>query len=330
MKDMLEHLFAHQSLKRDEARTALLQITEGSVPDVQIAAFATVFRMRPIQRQELEGFRDALLERCVRFDLEGRPTIDIVGTGGDGKNTFNISTCAAFVLAGAGYEVTKHGNYGASSVSGSSDLLQHLGYTFTAQPDALHRQLERAGICFLHAPLFHPALKHVARVRKQLGVKTFFNMLGPLVNPASPTYQLFGTFSMQLNRMYQYVLQGLGKKFTVVHSLDGYDEVSLTAPVQVRTHYSEQRLSPEDMGLPPCRAEELQGGKSVADAARIFLSVLENRSTPAQKNVVLANAALAIQTVEAEMPWADCLARARESLESGRALQAFKRLIATA
>lgn len=330
MKNTLEHLFAHRSLTRAEARAALLQITEGKVPEVQIAAFATVFRMRPIQCQELEGFRDALLERCVRFDLEGRHTIDIVGTGGDGKNTFNISTCAAFVVAGAGYSVTKHGNYGASSVSGSSNVLEHLGYTFTAQPEVLHRQLDRAGICFFHAPLFHPALKHVARVRKQLGVKTFFNMLGPLVNPASPTYQLFGTFSMQLNRMYQYVLQALGKKFAVVHSLDGYDEVSLTAPVQVRTHLGEQRLSPEDMGLPPCRAEDLSGGKSVANAAQIFVDILENRSTPPRKNVVLANAALAIQTVEPTTSWADCLARATESLESGRALQALNRLLETA
>ncbi len=326
MKALLERLFAHETLTRDEARQALLRITEGEVPDAQIAAFATVFRMRPVQRQELEGFRDALLERCRRVDLEGRPTIDIVGTGGDGKNTFNISTCAAFVVAGAGYAVSKHGNYGASSVSGSSNVLQHLGYTFTDDADALRRQLDEAGICFFHAPLFHPALKHVARVRKELGVKTFFNMLGPLVNPAQPRYQLFGTFSMELNRMYQYVLQSLGKAFSVVHTLDGYDEVSLTAPVQVRTHFSEQRLTPHDMGLPPCQPEALSGGQSVADAARIFVSVLENRSTPEQKNVVLANAALAIQTIEPEAAWDDCLARATESLESGKALQALRRV----
>ena len=328
MKALLERLFAHETLTRAEARQALLRITEGEVADAQIAAFATAFRMRPIRREELEGFRDALLERCRRVDLEGRPTIDIVGTGGDGKNTFNISTCAAFVVAGAGHAVSKHGNYGASSVSGSSNVLQHLGYTFTDDTDALRRQLDEAGICFFHAPLFHPALKHVARVRKELGVKTFFNMLGPLVNPAQPRYQLFGTFSMELNRMYQYVLQSLGKRFAVVHSLDGYDEVSLTAPVQVRTHFSEQRLSPEDMGLPECSPEELSGGNSVEEAACIFVRVLENRSTPAQKNVVLANAALALQTIEPEASWEDCLGRATESLESGRALEVLKRVTA--
>ncbi len=328
MKALLERLFAHESLSRDEARQALLRITEGQVPDAQIAAFATVFRMRPLQRQELEGFRDALLERCIRIDLEGRPTIDIVGTGGDGKNTFNISTCSAFVVAGAGYAVSKHGNYGASSVSGSSNVLQHLGYTFTQDADLLRQQLDQAGICFFHAPLFHPALKHVASVRKALGVKTFFNILGPMVNPAQPTYQLLGTFSLELSRMYQYVLQGQRKKFTVVHALDGYDEVSLTGPVQVRTHFSEQRLSPKEMGLPQYRTEELSGGHSVADAARIFVQILEGRSTPAQRDVVLANAAWAIHTIKSEQLLADCLAEARESLHSGRALQVLKKVTA--
>ncbi len=327
MKALLNRLFEHDKLSRDEARTVLLNISHGKYNHQQIASFTTVFNMRPITLSELQGFRDALLELCVPVDLGGADTLDIVGTGGDGKNTFNISTTSAVVIAGAGYPVAKHGSYGVSSAVGSSNVLLALGYEFTNDQDKLRRQLEEANLCFLHAPLFHPAMKEVAPVRKALGVKTFFNMLGPLVNPLQPKYQLFGAFSMELARMFQYIMQHTGRRFAIVYALDGYDEVSLTGDVKLRTNDTEKILAPADLGFSRVDPGALYGGETPEEAAAIFLAVLEDKAAPEQKDVVVANAGLAIQVIKPESSLEDCMAEARESIESGRALGTLRKLI---
>ncbi len=327
MKSILSKLFEHRELDREEARQVLIEIAKGRYNQIQVSAFTTVYNMRHITLGELEGFRDALLELCVPLELNGMETIDIVGTGGDGKNTFNISTTAAFVIAGAGYKVAKHGSYGVSSAVGSSNVLEGLGYTFTNDGDVLRRQLDKAGICFLHAPLFHPAMKEVAPVRKQLGMKTFFNMLGPLVNPVQPKYQLFGTFSLELARMYQYIMQQTGRQFAIVYALDGYDEISLTGDAKIRTSESERQLSPEDFGKNRIDPKELYGGETNEEAGKILLAVLKNESTQAQHDVVAANSGLAIQCIYPERSLLDCLQEARESILSGKAYGVFETLM---
>jgi anthranilate phosphoribosyltransferase len=327
MKTILSKLFEHRELDREEAKSVLIDVAHGKFNHVQVSAFTTVYNMRHITLGELEGFRDALLELCVPLELNGEDTIDIVGTGGDGKNTFNISTTSAFVIAGAGYKVTKHGSYGVSSAVGSSNVLQELGYEFTNDGDTLRRQLDQAGICFLHAPLFHPAMKEVVPVRKQLGMKTFFNMLGPLVNPVQPKYQLFGTFSLELARMYQYIMQQTGRQFAIVYALDGYDEISLTGNVKIRTSDSERLLSPEDMGKTKVEPKELYGGETNEEAAKILLAVLKNEATQAQQDVVTANAGMAIHCIKPETSIVDCVEEAKESVVSGRAYGVFKKLV---
>jgi anthranilate phosphoribosyltransferase len=327
MKTVLNRLFEHDKLSREEARQILVDISGGKYNHIQVASFTTVFNMRPITLSELQGFRDALLELCVKIDLGDHETLDIVGTGGDGKNTFNISTTSAMVIAGAGYRVSKHGSYGVSSAVGSSNVLMELGYEFTNDQDTLRRQLEKANMCFLHAPLFHPAMKEVVPVRKQLGMKTFFNMLGPLVNPLQPKYQLFGTFSMELSRMFQYIMQHTGRRFAIVYALDGYDEISLTGDFKLRTNDSERIISPKMMGHRQVDPQELYGGETAEEAATTLLNVLQDKATPAQKAVVTANAGLAIQVIRPEQSLEDCLAEARESIESGRAYEKLQQLV---
>jgi len=326
MKQLLNRLYEHDKLSREEAREVLVHISNGEYNHMQVAAFTTIFNMRPITLSELQGFRDALLELCVPLDLNGVESLDIVGTGGDGKNTFNISTTSAVVIAGAGYKVTKHGSYGVSSSVGSSNVLMALGYEFTNKVDTLKRQVDEANMCFLHAPLFHPAMKEVVPVRKGLGTKTFFNMLGPLVNPLQPKYQLFGTFSMELSRMYQYIMQHTGRRFAIVYALDGYDEVSLTGDFKIRTNEHERMVSPNDLGMPRVDPAALFGGDTAEEAAEIFVSVLKNEAPDTHKNVVIANAGLAIQLIKPEQSLGDCLAEARESIESGAALAGLRRL----
>lgn len=327
MKATLEKLFAHEKLSRAEAKEVLLGIAQNAYNDIQVASFVTVYQMRAITIQELEGFRDALLELAVPFSLEGQRTIDIVGTGGDGKNTFNISTCSAIVVAGAGYKVTKHGSYGVSSSVGSSNVLQALGYEFTNDTEVLKKQLDEANICFLHAPLFHPAMKAVVPVRKQLSMKTFFNMLGPLVNPIQPTHQLFGTFSMELSRLYHYIMQASGRAYKIVYALDGFDEISLTGAAKVRSSVGEALLTADDFGMPQLKIADLYGGETAEDAKNIFLSVLNDTATNAQKAVVCANAGLAIHTLEPTKSLLDCVAEARESIETGAALAKLYKII---
>lgn len=327
MKDTLNYLFAGNSLTKAESHQMLVRIAEGQFSDAEIASFLTVFRMRCITGEELAGFRQALLELCVSIDLSEYNTIDVVGTGGDGKNTFNISTLSAFVLAGAGYKVTKHGNYGLSSVSGSSNMFEYFGYQFSNDQDKLRREVEEAGICFLHAPLFHPAMKSVGSVRKALKVKTLFNMMGPIINPSFPKNQLVGVYDLDVMDLYHQVFRESGQNYIIVNSLDGYDEISLTGDARFVSNLTEDNLSPADFGFAPVAPEELYGGETVEAAAKIFKSVLEGTGTEAQQNVVIANAALGIRCIYPEKSLADCVAEASESLKGKRALAAFKKLM---
>ncbi|MDO1450616.1 anthranilate phosphoribosyltransferase [Rhodocytophaga aerolata] len=327
MKEILNHLFEYKTLTKDQARTVLTDITQGNYTHVQIASFLTVYMMRSITVAELEGFRDAMLEQCLALDFSAYDPMDVCGTGGDGKNTFNISTLASFVVAGAGQRVVKHGNYAVSSTCGSSTVMEYLGYKFTNDKDILRRKIEEAGICFLHAPLFHPAMKYVAPVRKELGVKTFFNMLGPMVNPAFPQKQMVGVFSLELARLYAYLYQQTTKQFAIVHALDGYDEISLTGNFKMISTKKEQVLSPDQLGLPTVAASDLFGGETVEEAARIFTDVLQGRGTLAQNSAVIANAAMALYGANPAISLEEAIATARESLESKKALRSFEKLM---
>ncbi|WP_029035590.1 anthranilate phosphoribosyltransferase [Salinimicrobium terrae] len=325
MKAILNRLINHETISKEEARNVLVKISAGEFNDSQIAAFLTVYMMRSITIEELEGFRDALLEMCLSTDLAHYDPIDLCGTGGDGKDTFNISTLASFVTAGAGVKVAKHGNYGVSSGCGSSNVMEHLGIKFSNEQNFLERCMEEAGICFLHAALFHPAMKNVAPIRKQLGVKTFFNMLGPMVNPAFPKNQVVGVYSLELARMYAYLYQKTDKNFTILHALDGYDEISLTGNTKMITNNAEAMLQPADFQLKPINAGEISGGNTVESAAGIFMNVLNNKGTAAQENVVCANAAVAIDTVK-KSGLENAFLEAKESLHSGRALATLQKL----
>ncbi len=320
MKNILNRLFDHRQLSEQDAYDVLTGIGKGLYNPSQIAAFLTVYLMRQISVEELKGFRTALLDLCLRVDLSDFETIDVCGTGGDGKDTFNISTLSAFVVAGAGYKVAKHGNYGVSSSCGSSNVMEYLGYVFTNDEAKLKQQLDEAGFCMMHAPLFHPAMKNVAPIRRELSVKTFFNMLGPLVNPSFPRHQMVGVFNLEVARLYNYLFQkDEDFRFAIIHSLDGYDEVSLTGKVKSYRPDGEKLLSPDDWGLPAVKAEEISGGETVQEAAKLFLAVLKNEATTAQTNVVLANTAVAIQVLENGKDLKTCVEAARESLLSGRA-----------
>ncbi|MDR0994950.1 MAG: anthranilate phosphoribosyltransferase [Tannerella sp.] len=327
MKEILYKLFEHQYLGREESCRILHEMADGHYTEAQVASLITVFLMRSISVEELYGFRQALLELCKPVDLSDYASMDIVGTGGDGKNTFNISTAACFVLAAGGYPVVKHGNYGATSVSGASNVMEQHGVAFTDVPDRLRRSMDECHIAFLHAPLFNPALKAVAGVRKHLGVRSFFNLLGPLVNPARPAYQLLGVYSLPMLRLYTYVYQATGTRFAVVHSLDGYDEISLTGEFKVSTNGQENVYTPEMLGLSRLRETDLYGGDTPQKAARIFEAVMDGSATEAQKNCVAANAAFAIRLICPTKSIADCLAEARELLDSGRAFQNFRHFV---
>lgn len=327
MNNVPNKLFEHQKLSETEAYTILTRIGNNEFNNSQIAAFLTIFLMRNISADELLGFKNALLDLCLKMDFSEFNTIDVCGTGGDGKDTFNISTLAAFVVAGAGYKVAKHGNYGVSSSCGSSNVLEHLGYQFTNDESVLKRQLDTANFCMMHAPLFHPAMKNVAPIRKELGIKTFFNMLGPLVNPSNPQNQLVGVFNLEIARIYNYMLQKSGKNYSILHSLDGYDEISLTGKFKQYSNTSETLLSPEQIGFPLHNQKAIFGGNTIKEAATIFTNVLENNGTQSQQNVVLANAAHAIHCMVPLKSLQDCVFIAKESLQSGKALNSLKKVI---
>ncbi len=327
MKRILQILFEHKALSKQQAQEVLLNIGKGMYNEHEITSFMTVYLMRSITIEELQGFRDALLEMSVQANLDGFETMDIVGTGGDGKNTFNISTLACFIVAGAGQKVTKHGNYGASSISGSSNVMEELGYKFKNENTLLQKELEVANICFLHAPLFHPALKIVGPIRKNLGVRTFFNMLGPMVNPAEPNYQLVGVFSLEMARIYNYLLQQSTTAFTIIHSLDGYDEISLTNDTKVITQDGEKIMTPEQLGKRTVTAEDIYGGNSVDEAAKIFQRIIKGEGTFAQNAVVLANAGMALHCTGKYKSYNEAYGAAVESLDSGKAYQSLQKLI---
>ncbi|WP_256004882.1 anthranilate phosphoribosyltransferase [Pedobacter deserti] len=328
MKKILNHLFENKTFSRPEAQKILTSIALGEFNNSQIAAFITAYGMRNITVAELQGFRDAMLDLCVKVDLSDFELVDLCGTGGDGKDTFNISTLASFVVAGTGNKVAKHGNYGVSSGCGSSNVMEYLGYTFTEDQDSLRRSLDKAGICFLHAPLFNPAMKIVAPIRRELGVKTFFNMLGPMVNPAQPKNQIVGVFSLELARLYAYLYQETDKNYTILHAVDGFDEVSMTCDVKVFSKAGEALVRIADLGFEEISEGQIKGGDTVESSARIFMDVLNGEGTDAQQNVVLCNAALALQTIHGNKSFADCFYEAEESLLSKRALNSFKALIA--
>jgi anthranilate phosphoribosyltransferase len=328
MKAILNHLFEHKTFNREQSKEILTNIAQGRYNASQMAAFMTAYCMRSITVDELEGFRDAMLELCLPVNLETDEVIDLCGTGGDSKDTFNISTLASFVVAGAGYKVAKHGNYGVSSGCGSSNVMEYLGYQFTSDTDLLKRNIETANICFLHAPIFHPAMKTVAPIRRELGVKTFFNMLGPMSNPAKPQNQLVGVYNLELARLYAYLYQKSGTKYTILNALEGYDEVSLTCDFKTFSADGERINSIEQLGFEKLDPQEIKGGHSISESASIFMKVLNGEGTTAQNNVVLCNAALAIKTIEPDKTFADCFYIADEALISKNALLSFNRLLA--
>ncbi|MGH2644169.1 MAG: anthranilate phosphoribosyltransferase [Chitinophagaceae bacterium] len=327
MKKILNYLFEHKTMSRQMAYEILVNISKGIYNESELAAFMTVFLMRSITVEELSGFREALLELCIRVDLDGVETLDIVGTGGDGKNTFNISTLSCFIVAGAGGKVSKHGNYGVSSVSGASNVMETLGYKFSNNQGKLKNEIEKSGICFLHAPLFHPALKNVGQIRRQLGIRTFFNMLGPLVNPAFPKHQMIGVYSLEIARVYHYIFQQTDKEFVILHSLDGYDEISLTDDTRIINNKVERNYTPEELGKRAVHPEDIYGGATVADATKLFVKILKGEGTWAQSAVVLANAATGIHCLGKYENYEDCYQAAVESLESGKAFKVLDDLI---
>ena len=327
MKQILQYLFNHNTLSKAEAKAILTEIAHNKFNENEVTAFVTVFLMRSITLEEMAGFQEALLRLSVSVDLETDDLVDIVGTGGDGKDTFNISTLASFVVAGTGQKVAKHGNYGVSSISGSSNVLEELGYSFKTDSGDLRADLAKGNICFLHAPLFHPALRSVAPLRKGLGLRTFFNILGPLVNPAKPKFSMIGVYSLEIARIYQYLLQRKQKDFLLVHALDGYDEISLTSDTKIFDKSGEYIFSAQELGFKNITSNSIFGGNTKQDAAKIFRSVLEGYGTYEQNAVVLANAAMALKNTGKHGDYKHCLALATESLESGNALKSLESII---
>ena len=327
MKTILNKLFEQQRLTKQEAKEVLIQIAAEKFNAAQLASFLTVFMMRPISVDELAGFREALLELAVKVDLSDFNTIDLCGTGGDRKDTFNISTLTSFIVAGTGNKVAKHGNYSASSVSGSSNMLEFLGYKFTNKEAILKDQIEKTNICFLHAPLFHPAMKAVGPVRRELGMKTFFNMLGPLVNPSFPQNQMVGVFNLEVARIYNYLLQETNQNYGIVHSLDGYDEISLTSGFKLLTKENEQLITPENLGFKRLNQEAIFGGDTVKASAKIFVSILEGKGTEAQMNVVLTNAAFALKIIDKNKSFENAFEQAKDSLLGLKAKGCLTKLI---
>jgi anthranilate phosphoribosyltransferase len=328
MKKILQYLFEYKTLTRVKAYEVMVNMAKGQYNDAEIASFITVYLMRSVTIEELNGFRDALLELCIKTELGTTDLVDIVGTGGDGKNSFNISTLSCFIVAGAGQKVAKHGNYGASTISGASNVMEQLGYRFKQDGSALKKEIDQANICFMHAPLFHPALKVVGPIRKQLGVRTFFNMLGPMVNPANPDYQLVGVYNLEMARIYNYLLQQTGKSFTIIHSLDGYDEISLTSDTKVITKEGESIFSAIDLGKKIVMPEAIYGGNTVEESAAIFIKIIKGEGSWSQNAVVLANAAMALNCTGKFSNHQTAYQAAVESLESGAALNSFNKLIA--
>ena len=327
MREILNHLFEHKTLNRQEAEKVLTNIANGNYSESEIAAFLTVYLMRSITVDELTGFRDALLNLCIRIDLSEFDPMDVCGTGGDGKDTFNISTLTTFVLAGAGIRIAKHGNYGVSSTCGSSNILEHFGYKFSTDKDKLRNEIDKSGVCFLHAPLFNPAMKNVVPVRRALKIKTFFNMLGPMVNPSFPNKQLIGVYSLELARLYNYLYQQSSMNYMIIFSLDGYDEVSLTSDFKYILNGVEQIISPEEMNYKRAQQSEVKGGKSVTESADLFLKILKGEGTETQNDVVTVNAQMALRCYYPSKSFEECREIASDSITNRKAYKSFMKLI---
>jgi anthranilate phosphoribosyltransferase len=327
MREVLSHLLEHKTLTRHESEKVLVNIAKGIYSESEMAAFITVYLMRSITVDELTGFRDALLNLCIRVDLSDFETIDVCGTGGDGKDTFNISTLTTFILAGAGVKVAKHGNYGVTSSCGSSNIMDYFGYKFSTGQDKLKREIDRAGVCFLHAPLFNPAMKNVVPVRRALKIKTFFNMLGPMVNPSFPGKQLIGVYSLELARLYSYLYQNSSIDYVIVHSLDGYDEISLTSDFKYILNGVDQISSPEKFGYARMLQSDLSGGTTVPEAADLFIRILQGSGTETQNSVVTVNAQMALKCYYPSKSLDECREIAEHSLFNGKAYSSFNKLI---
>lgn len=326
MKELLERLHAGEYMNESEARDTLIKIAAAEFSDAETASFLTVFRMRALKLEELEGFREAMMQLAIKLDFSEFNTLDLCGTGGDGKNTFNISTLSSFIVAGAGQKVAKHGNYGVSSVSGSSDMLEFFGYKFTNDETELKKQLHKLGICILHAPLFHPAMKNVAPVRKALKLKTIFNILGPLVNPSEPGSRLTGVYNEQTLDLYGQLLEKSDEKFCIVFSKDGYDEISLTSDFIIYDNKGKRQKKPDEIGRKKYPQASLHGGKTVKEAADIFKNILEGKGTEAQNSVVLSNSAFALKTAQ-QISYQQALEKAERSLFDKKALEVFTKLV---
>ncbi|MEA1847863.1 anthranilate phosphoribosyltransferase [Chryseobacterium sp. MHB01] len=327
MKEILEYLFNHHTLSKSQAKAIMIEIAQNKFNATEVTAFVTIFLMRNITLPELQGFREALLQMAVPVEINADDAIDIVGTGGDGKNTINISTLASFVVAGAGQKVIKHGNYGASTLTGSSNVLEQTGYVFKKTSEELQKELDQSNICFLHAPYFHPALQSVGALRKSLGLRTFFNLLGPLVNPAKPRFSVIGVYNLEIARIYQYLLQKDERELMIVHGMDGYDEISLTHDTKIITKEGEKVYSTSDLDFEPVTAESIQAGSSIQETAEIFKNILQGKGTSQQNAVVLVNAAIALFHTKKFGDYNNCLTLAKESLYSGEALNSFELLL---
>ena len=327
MKEILQYLFDHQTLSKAQAKSILLEISKDIFNEIEVTSFVTVFLMRSISLAELEGFTEALQQLSPQIDLGTLDLVDIVGTGGDGKNTFNISTLASLVVAGTGQKVAKHGNYAASTISGASNVLETLGYRSKDNEEALKNDQEKGNFCYLHAPIFHTSLKSIAPMRRNLGLKTFFNILGPLINPAKPKYTMIGVANLEIARIYQYLLQKKNADFLLVNALDGYDEISLTSDTKIIDKNGEKIFSAEDLQFKNIDPETIFGGNSIDEAAQIFKNILEGNGTYEQNAVVLANAAMALKNTGKYGDYGNCLKMAKESLLEGKALNGFKKLV---
>ncbi len=327
MKQILNKLFDYQSLTSDQASELFRGITQGKYSDAQIASLMTVYLMRNITLEELNGFRSAILEFRKPISFGTHDYIDIVGTGGDGKDTFNISSCSSIVVAASGYKVVKHGNYGATSISGASNVMEQHGVKFTNDQDILKRSFDECNFAYLHAPMFNSAMGAVAAVRRSFGVRSFFNMLGPLINPAEPKNQLLGVYNLAMQRLYCYILQSNDTNFAVVHSLDGYDEISLTSQFKVCTSKGEKIYNPEDLGFAKACQSDLFSGETVEQAAAIFDNVLAGTATAPQSDCVVVNSAYAINVMEPQKSIEECIDIARQTIQSGRAAECMKRFV---
>jgi len=324
---LIDKLINQETLTRSESSVVLNNITNGIYNDSQIVVVVTALQMRSVTADELKGFRDALLEMSTKINLNIGDCIDVCGTGGDGKNTFNISTITAFVLAAGGYKVVKHGNYGVSSFCGSSTILEHLGYKFSTNETNLQEQLDTNNICFLHAPLFHPCLKRVSAIRTELGIRTFFNFLGPLVNPIQPNLQLTGVFNLKIARLYKDILTTERKAFNIVHSMDGYDEVSLTSPVKLFSETSEQLFYPEELTEQTISEADLFGGHTILQSEKIFREIIEGKGNTIQNEVIKINAALGMKCFKPELSIKEAQQEAEDILKSGKVAQLVENVI---